>query len=147
LFEYFIRAHRSEYLRELSMAPWLRVLVLAGFGAVSSVALSLRPKASFLPAKKTQGGLASRRQWLYTTLPSSLAIAGSVMAAQPGPAAALVKGSVPPPKTKKAERGTCRTIDECEVVGSARSDELFADSNGDAAALTTPQVQAIRALV
>jgi hypothetical protein len=125
----------------ITMAPWLHVLLLSGFAAKSSVALSLRPKAN-LPAVKSKDGFASRRQWLYRTLPTSLALAGSVIAAQPEPAAALVKGSVPPPKTKKAERGTCRTIDECEAVGSARSDELFADSNGGAAALTTPEVGA-----
>jgi hypothetical protein len=51
-----------------------------------------------------------------------------------------VKGSAPPPKTKKAERGSCKTMDECEAVGVARSDELFADSGDGATVLSTSEV-------
>lgn len=125
------------------MAPWTRVLrfALAGAFAASAAALSPRHHVSAVagPAAKSQGGLASRRQWLYTTFPASLAVVGSAVAGRPGPAAALVKGSAPPPKTKKAERGSCKTMDECEAVGVARSDELFADSADGAPVLSTPE--------
>jgi FKBP-type peptidyl-prolyl cis-trans isomerase len=55
------------------------------------------------------------------------------------PSLALVKGSSPPPKKAKSERGTCKTIDDCQDIGDKREEELFANSDDEAAVKKTAQ--------
>jgi len=42
------------------------------------------------------------------------------------PTHALVKGSAPPPKRKKMDKVTCKSIDECERIGEQRAKEELA---------------------
>ena len=73
------------------------------------------------------GGAETRRRFVGSTA-AALALLGSGTA----PSWALVKGSAPPPKKSKSERGSCKTIDECEEVGRQREEALFG-STEDAA--------------
>ena len=71
------------------------------------------------------------RRSLLRSSPMILSGAFLVLGVNPLSSFALVKGSAPPPKKVKTERGTCKTIDECEAVGRQREEELFGTTSGD----------------
>jgi hypothetical protein len=131
----------------MPLRAWLVRLAIFLLFPVMAIALAPGLRQQVAAAGRSSRRLSSRRQWVGT-LPAWAVVAGSAATARP--AAALVKGSTPPPKKKKAEKGSCTTMDECEAVGEARSAELFADSDDNAAVLATPEVswaKAIGALV
>mmetsp|Transcript_3540 Transcript_3540/g.6988 ORF Transcript_3540/g.6988 Transcript_3540/m.6988 type:complete len:275 (-) Transcript_3540:257-1081(-) len=64
------------------------------------------------------------------------------------PVHALVKGSTPPPKGNiKSERGSCKTMDECEAVGRLKEDELFSDSSDGGVKTFTPEGDSYKDIV
>jgi len=89
-----------------------------------NVAPLARPPVNLTPrlAHARDGEISRRNLLTQVVLPIGL------LRAWTEPASALVKGSAPPPKKSKSERGSCKSIDECEAAGEKRSEELFADS-------------------
>ena len=63
----------------------------------------------------SQGKAQTRREALLSTAAASLLVLG----ATPSPAAALIKGSAPPPKMSAPKERKCKSIDECEALGEA----------------------------
>ena len=103
-------------------AGW--VVLAAAISVTDAFSWSHSPRrVSFAPmtmAEPVRGGHGrlSRRALLVPLAPAAGAALGWGVAARP--AAALVKGSAPPPKREKKEKRTCTTIDECEEVGRQR---------------------------
>lgn len=103
------------------------VLVTAAAGVANAFSVGSRSYAGRATARSVRRGpimagqpapeqSVTTRRALF--LPAAGAALGWGVAAHP--AAALVKGSAPPPKKEKREKRTCTTIDECEEVGRQR---------------------------
>ncbi len=75
--------------------------------------------------------LSSRRHVTHAATSSAAAVFAAAalapLALAPRPAAALIKGSTPPP-SMKAKKGKCSNIDECEAMRAEREAELEAES-------------------
>lgn len=87
---------------------------------VISAALTPRPLPPLLSAHAAPVVL-GRREALATA-------AATLLLVQPQPAAALVKGSAPPPKMKPKER-KCSSIDECEARGEKERAAMAANQD------------------
>ena len=85
-------------------------------GRATATARSVRRGPVMAGQPSGEGSGVTTRRALF--LPTAGAVLGWGVAAHP--AAALVKGSAPPPKKEKREKRTCTTIDECEEVGRQR---------------------------
>ena len=73
----------------------------------------------------------TRREALLSTAAASVLALGSA----PLPAAALIKGSAPPPKKSGPKERKCKSIDECEALGEA--ERKAQEANQDTAVFRT----------
>ena len=98
-------------LQEMPRPVFLLAALLAG--TVSGLLPSRPPakRATIFTPRDSQSFGSSRRSVIGIAAASGMALWGSA-----SPAAALIKGSAPPPKSGPKER-KCKSIDECEAMG------------------------------